>query len=107
MPGLNGCSTPKPHHVERKTNSLFLKLISLFSLGKFPVRLFRESSRKSILGDLDESKLPWRCGRRLRMLRSGGDVDVFGAGPPSKGMASQIVTILTAEEEEEEAPRAG
>jgi len=30
-----------------------------------------------------------------------GDADVFGAGKPVKGNASHIVTILTAEEEEE------
>lgn len=34
-----------------------------------------------------------------------GDPDVFGAGEPLKGAASDIVTILTAEEEEEP-PRA-
>ena len=35
-----------------------------------------------------------------------GDADVFGAGEPMKGVASDIVTILT-ENEEEEPPRAG
>jgi hypothetical protein len=31
-----------------------------------------------------------------------GDSDVFGVNPPVKGNASHIVTILTAEEEEEQ-----
>ena len=35
-----------------------------------------------------------------------GDADVFGAGEPVKGVAAEIVTILT-ENEEEEPPRAG
>jgi hypothetical protein len=35
-----------------------------------------------------------------------GDPDVFGAGEPIKGVASDIITILT-ENEEEEPPRAG
>lgn len=35
-----------------------------------------------------------------------GDADVFGAGEPLKGTASDIVTILTEDEEEEE-PRRG
>jgi hypothetical protein len=30
-----------------------------------------------------------------------GDTDVFGANPPVKGNVSHIVTILTAEEEEQ------
>lgn len=30
-----------------------------------------------------------------------GDADVFGPGRPLKGVASQIVTLLTADEEEE------
>ena len=35
-----------------------------------------------------------------------GDPDVFGAGEPVQGVASEIVAILT-ENEEEESPRAG
>lgn len=35
-----------------------------------------------------------------------GDADVFGAGEPVKGVASDIITILT-ENEEEEPARAG
>lgn len=69
---------------------------------------------KSILGDLDEGKLlsimalrPTIADVEEASLWLGGDVDVFGAAPPLKGVASQIVTILTAGEEEEEPPRAG
>jgi phosphoenolpyruvate carboxylase len=36
----------------------------------------------------------------------GGDRDVFEPGPPLKGVASRIVTILTANEQEE-SPREG
>jgi hypothetical protein len=36
-----------------------------------------------------------------------GDRDVFGPGLPLQGIASQIVAILTADEEEEEPPRSG
>ena len=36
----------------------------------------------------------------------GGDRDVFEPAPPLKGVASRIVTILTADEEQEP-PRAG
>jgi hypothetical protein len=35
-----------------------------------------------------------------------GDTDVFGPGEPIKGVASDVVTILT-ENEEEEPPRTG
>ena len=35
-----------------------------------------------------------------------GDADVFGAGEPVKGVASNIITIMT-ENEEEEPARAG
>jgi hypothetical protein len=36
----------------------------------------------------------------------GGDRDVFGPGMPIKGIPSRIVSILTADEEAEEPPRA-
>ena len=62
----------------------------------------------SILGNIDTDK-------RLAILSLGptiaeveeaamwlsGDADVFGANVPVKGNASHIITILTAEEEEE------
>ena len=63
---------------------------------------------KRILGDLDETKLlpimalrPTVKDVEEAAVWLGGDPDVFGAGPPLKGIASQIVTILTANEEEE------
>jgi hypothetical protein len=62
----------------------------------------------SILGDLDPGKMIpiMRLGPTVAEVEEAsmwlaGDLDVFGAGPPLKGIASQIVTILTADEEEE------
>jgi len=63
---------------------------------------------RSILGDLDPSKMvpimalrPTVSDVEEASMWLAGDLDVFGAGRPLKGIASQIVTILTAEEEEE------
>lgn len=68
---------------------------------------------KSILGDLDATKMlpilalrPTVADVEEASMWLGGDLDIFGAAEPLKGVASQIVTILTAEEEEEP-PRAG
>jgi hypothetical protein len=68
---------------------------------------------KSILGDLDATKIllilalrPTVADVEEASMWLGGDPDVFEAGQPLKGIASQIVTILTADEEEEP-PRAG
>ena len=68
---------------------------------------------KSILGDIDDTKIlpilalrPTVADVEEASLWLGGDPDVFGAAEPIKGIASQIVTILTADEEEEP-PRAG
>ena len=68
---------------------------------------------KSILGNLDETKMlsilalnPTVADLEAASIWLAGDADVFGAGKPPKGVASQIVTILTAEEEEEP-PRVG
>jgi hypothetical protein len=67
---------------------------------------------KSILGDLDETKMlpilalqPTVADVEEASVWLGGDADVFGAAEPLKGVASHIVTILTADEEEEP-PRA-
>lgn len=62
----------------------------------------------SILGELDDEKLLAILSLRptvgdleeVRVWLS-GDADVFGAEPPIKGPASEIVTILETEEEEE------
>ena len=62
----------------------------------------------SILGELDDEKLLAILSLRptvgdleqARIWRS-GDADVFGAEPSIKGAASEIVTILETEEEEE------
>ena len=68
---------------------------------------------RSILGDLDETKMlpilalrPTVADVEEASFWLGGDADVFGAAEPLGATASQIVTILTADEEEEP-PRAG
>ena len=68
---------------------------------------------KSILGDLDETKMlpilalrPTIAEVEEASIWLGGDADVFGAAEPLKGVASQIVTILTANDEEETTPPA-
>jgi hypothetical protein len=66
---------------------------------------------KSILGELDETKMlpilalrPTVADLEAVSVWLGGDADVFGSAEPLKGVASQIVTILTADEEEEPPP---
>jgi hypothetical protein len=66
-----------------------------------------------ILGNLDSTKMlpilalrPTVADIEQASIWLGGDRDVFGPGPPLKGIASRIVTILTADEEEEP-PRSG
>jgi hypothetical protein len=66
-----------------------------------------------ILGNLDPTKMlpimalrPTIAEVEEASMWLGGDQDVFGSGTPVKGTVSQIVTILTADEEEEP-PRAG
>jgi hypothetical protein len=63
---------------------------------------------KRILGDLDETKMlpilalrPTVADIEEASIWLAGDADVFGAAEPLKGVASQIVTILRADEEEE------
>lgn len=63
---------------------------------------------RRILGDLDETRLLHILGRRPTVLDLeqasmwlAGDPDVFGAGQPLKGAAGDVVTILTADEEEQ------
>ena len=69
---------------------------------------------KAILGELDPAQLlaimslrPTIADIEEASVWLDGDPDVFGAGEPVKGVASEIVTILTENEEEEESPRAG
>jgi hypothetical protein len=66
-----------------------------------------------ILGNLDATKMlpimalrPTIADVEEACMWLGGDRDIFGPGPPLKGVASRIVTILTADEEEEP-PRSG
>jgi hypothetical protein len=68
---------------------------------------------KSILGDLDDTMVlpilalrPTIADVEKASMWLGGDSDVFFPAEPLKGIASQIVTILTADEEEERS-RAG
>jgi hypothetical protein len=68
---------------------------------------------KGILGNLDPGKMlaivdlrPTVAEVEAALLSLSGDADVYGAGEPLKGVAADIVTILTEGENEEEAPRA-
>ena len=68
---------------------------------------------KGVLGDIDPAEMlailslqPTIADIEEASVWLAGDVDVFGAGEPVKGVALDIVTILT-ENEEEEPPRAG
>jgi hypothetical protein len=69
---------------------------------------------KGALGDIDPAQMlaimslrPTIADIEEASVWLEGDPDVFGAGEPVKGVASDIVTILTENEEEEEPPRAG
>ena len=62
----------------------------------------------SILGNLDPEQLlaivelrPTTAELESAAMWLSGDRDVFGAAEPLKGAASKIVTIVTADEEEE------
>ena len=63
----------------------------------------------SILGPMDSDRLlqilslhPTVAEVEQAAMWLSSDADVFGANPPIKGTVSSIVTILTAEEEEEQ-----
>ena len=69
---------------------------------------------KAILGALDPGKMlaivdlrPTVADVEAASVWLEGDADVFGAGEPLKGIAADIVGILTEGEDEDEAPRAG
>ncbi len=66
---------------------------------------------RRILGTLDEAKLLAIVALRpsIRDVEEAsvwlaGDSDVFGSGQPLKPLAGEIVTVLTADEEEEPRP---
>lgn len=68
---------------------------------------------KAILGDIDPGKMlaivelrPTVADVETALLWLEGDADIYGAGEPLKGLAADIVAILTAGEDEEE-QRAG
>lgn len=65
-----------------------------------------------ILGKLDDEKLlaimalrPTVADVEAAFTWLSGDPDIFGAGEPLQGAASDIISILTADEDEEEPPR--
>jgi hypothetical protein len=68
---------------------------------------------KGVLGDLDPAEMlaimslrPTIADIEQASVWLDGDPDVFGAGEAAQGVASEIIAILT-ENEEEEPPRAG
>ena len=69
---------------------------------------------KAILGDIDSGKMlaivelrPTVADVETALLWLEGDADVYGAGEPLKGLAADIVAILTEGEDEDEPPCAG
>ena len=75
--------------------------------------LATHNDAKGILGNLDAEQMlaimslrPTIADIEEASVWLEGDPDVFGAGEPIKGVASDIVTILT-ENEDEEPARAG
>jgi hypothetical protein len=73
--------------------------------------LATHSDIKGILGDIDSADMlaimslrPTIADLEKASVWLEGDADVFGAGEPMKAVVSDIVTILT-ENEEEEPPR--
>jgi hypothetical protein len=68
---------------------------------------------KRILGDRNENEMlsilalrPTVADIEEASMWLAGDLDIYGPGHPLKGIAAQIVTIIT-ENEEEDPPRAG
>jgi hypothetical protein len=63
---------------------------------------------RSILGEVDDAKVlailalkPTIADLEMALISLSGDPDIYEAGAPLKGAAGEIVTLLTAEEEEE------
>jgi len=68
---------------------------------------------KGILGEIDEDKLlaiislqPTVADVEAASMWFSGDTDIYGAGTPIHGRASEIITILSEGEGEEEPPPA-
>jgi hypothetical protein len=75
--------------------------------------LATQNDIKGVLGDLDPAEMlaimslrPTIVDLEQASVWRDGDRDLFGAGEPVQGVASEIIAILT-ESEEEEPPRAG
>ena len=63
---------------------------------------------RGVLGDVDDAKVlailalePTIADLEMALISLSGDPDIYGAGPPLKGVAGDIVALLTADEEEE------
>ena len=72
------------------------------------------SDIKDLLGDIDSAEMlvimslrPTIADIEQASVWLEGDPDVFGAGETVQGVVSEIIAILTENEEEEEPPRAG
>ena len=107
------------HFLDALYKALFIQVqkpsAARIRLYFFPVRkilggcfLFFDDEIQRVLGSLDEAKLfdimtlrPTILDVEEASLLLAGDSDVFGAGPPLKPVAGEIVAILTADEEEE------
>lgn len=79
--------------------------------GVHAVRLASSEDIKAILGALDEAALLEIMALRptVRDVEEAatwlsGDRDIFGAGEPLRGVAAEIVSALTTNEEDEEPP---
>lgn len=66
---------------------------------------------KQIIGDLDDAKIlevlalkPTILDLERVSVWLSGDKDVFGPGEPTGGIAGQVISILTADEEDERGP---
>ena len=66
---------------------------------------------KQIIGDLDDAKIlevlalkPTVLDLERASVWLSGDKDIFGPGEPTGGIAGQVVSVLTADEEDERGP---
>jgi hypothetical protein len=78
------------------------------------IALATRNDVKGVLGDIDAAEMlaimslrPTIADIEEASVWLEGDPDVFGAGKTVQGVASEIIAILTENEEEEEPPRAG
>jgi hypothetical protein len=93
--------------------SCFIQEASMPKSNSDAAALATRNDIKGILGDIDAAEMlaiialkPTIADIEQASVWLEGDPDVFGAGEAVQGVASEIVAILT-ENEEEETPRAG